>query len=403
MAARLLGIANFGRFLVAMGVSTMFVGFATSGVGVAATRYTARDCNVNPGRLGGILALASSITILTASATASVLLVFGGYIASHVYNLPSLAPAIRLSAIYLFFVALNGYQAGTAVGLGAFQETTIINATQCVVSFIVVGALTVGWGVSGAAFGMGLAAAGMWLHYKVVLTRLLSEKGVRLNYRHCTREMRMFWSFALPSAVGGVVGATGTWMTMTLLVKSPDGVREFALFNAAIIFRQCVLFAPTIMQKVLSISLSEMCGRVDPAAYRKLYNRNVAYNLVAGIAVALPLLVLKKPLLQVFGKEFVDPHGVAFYIIVFTVAEVWATSLYQAIPAAGAMWWQVAVLALWVAALVGAASLLVTPYGAKGLALSYLAAWIISVAAYYAVSRALLSNPDRQLGSNNVD
>jgi O-antigen/teichoic acid export membrane protein len=403
LIARLLGIADFGRFSAAMSVSGMFVGIATSGLGVAASRYTARYADSNPQRLGSVLALASGIAILTASAAACTLLFFGGYIARHVYNLPSLAIPLQFSSIYLFFVVLNGYQVGAAVGLSAFRPVTIVNAIQCFVSIVVVGASTAIWGVSGASLGMGIAASLVWLQYKSMLTGLLKQKGVILRYRDCTREMKVFWTFAMPSAVSGVIGAVGIWLATVLLVKSPSGIKEIALFNAAIIFRQCVLFAPTIMQKVLSISLSESYGRVDPSAYWKLYHQNVTYNLSAGMAIAFLLLLLKGPLLRIFGREFTDPNHVVYYVLLFAVVEVSATSFYQAIPAVGAMWYQVGVMILWVTALVTASSMLATEYGARGLALSYLAAWITAVIAYYGVSQVLLSNPERHLKDEGIE
>jgi hypothetical protein len=47
--------------------------------------------------------------------------------------------------------------------------------------------------------------------------------------------------------------------------------------------------------------------------------------------------------------------------------------------------------------------MLATEYGAKGLALSYLAAWITAVIAYYGVSQVLLSNPERHLKDEGIE
>jgi O-antigen/teichoic acid export membrane protein len=392
LTARLLGIVDFGRFSIVLSTSGMFLGVAASGLGVAATRYTARFVSTDPKRVGAILALASSIATFTGAVAAGVLIILSGQIAQLAYNLPSLAPALRISALYLFFTTLNGYQAGVAVGLGAFREMVTLNAAQCLTNLMFIGILAAVARVPGATFGMGLGACIMWVQYRLTLNRLLTQRAVTLDYRNCTREMGIFWSFAMPSAISGIIGALGTWFASTLLVRTGN-VKEVALFNAAIVFRQVVLFSPAIIQKVASVSLSELFGQADMRAYYKLFRQNVTYNAVVALAVAGPLFFFKAPFLRMFGKEFVDPNHVSSCVLLFAMVEVCATSIYQTIPAAGAMWLQACVMVLWASSLVGLSGLLVPRQGAFGLALAYLVTWLVACFTYVVISRILLRNP----------
>jgi O-antigen/teichoic acid export membrane protein len=389
LSARLLGIADYGRFSIVQSNGSMFIGIAASGLGIAATRYTARYIKSEPKRVGVILALASSIAAVTSAGASILLLIFSGYIARRAYNLPGIASVLRISAPYLFFTTLNGYQTGAMVGLGAFREMASVNAVQCLASLSLVTTFAVIWGVPGATAAIGLAACLTWVHYSLLLRRLLKQKGVVLDYSNCLREIDVFWSFAMPSTLSGIVGTLAIWLAATSLIRFGD-VKQVALFNAANLLRQCILFSPTIIQRVTSISLSEMYGRSERAIYRNLILKNVIYNTAVALCIGCPLALLSAPALRLFGREFNDPKHVSLLVVLFAILEVSATSIYQAIPAAGAMWFQMGVMLLWGVCLIAVSYALVPALAALGLAWAYLAAWLVAGSAYTLISYLLL-------------
>lgn len=396
IVARLLGMVEFGKFSVVLSTGGMFIGVAAGGLGIAATRYTARYAHSDPERVGRILALASGLAVITGGVSGTALLLLSKQISQTAFGLPTLTASFRISAIYLFFTTLNGYQVGAAVGLGAFRTIALVNAVQCGVALIVVSAFTAFGGVPGAIFGMSLSACLTWAQYKVQLNRLLRQRGITLDYHNCTQEMSVFWSFAMPSAISGIIGAAAVWLAATFLVlKSAESLKEVALFNAAVVLRQCTLFPPTIIQKVVSVSLSGMFGRVEPHVYKRVLRRNVTYITATAFAASAGLFVLRGPILHVFGKDFLDPHHVSAYVLLFAVTEVYATSVYQTIPAIGAMWYQVWVMLLWAGSLIGASYYLIPAYGAVGLAAAYLITWFAAGVAYSVISHVLLKNPDK--------
>ncbi|WP_321475642.1 oligosaccharide flippase family protein [uncultured Paludibaculum sp.] len=392
IAARLLGIADFGRFSIAQSTAVMFLGVAGSGLGITATRYTARLEKTDPRRLGAILGVAHLVALVAAVVAGALLLLFSRSIAIHAYGRLDLEPCLRLTTPYLFFSALNAYQMGALVGLGAFRQMATVTALQFFVGVALTTSLTVSAGVNGAIIGASGAALANWLHCHRVLATMLRSRGIRLTYSTSSHDLRVLWEFALPAAVSSVLGTACMWLVGAMLVKQTNNVNEAAIFVAAGTLRQVIVFAPAIVQKVFAVPLSQMFGRINQADYRRFHFRQAAWNLLAAAAIAGVVWTGRGLVMRLFGRQFSDDGNVCAFVVVFAVLEAYAISAYQAIPATGRMWWQVAVIVLWCGILTSGAKEFVTAGGASGLAKAYCLAWLSSAVAYTLVSKYLLRN-----------
>ena len=82
--------------------------------------------------------------------------------------------------------------------------------------------------------------------------------------------------------------------------------------------------------------------------------------------------------MRLFGREFQNAAPILAVLAMAAVAEVIATTIYQALVSFGKMWAHAGSVVVWSLVLVYVAAATVRSLGALGLAFSYLAAWLSS-------------------------
>lgn len=136
LVARLLGKIEYGELGMIQSTVGMFGVFAGFGLGLTATKYVAELRESDPLRVGRILSLSTFVACFTGGLMALALLFFAPWLAEHTINAPHLVSQLRISAIVLFFSALNGAQTGALAGFEAFKDIAKINFSVGIISFI---------------------------------------------------------------------------------------------------------------------------------------------------------------------------------------------------------------------------------------------------------------------------
>ena len=120
--ARVLGKELFGQFAMVQSTVIALTNLASLGLGITATKYVSQFRNTQPDRAGRIMGMSSSVALLASSCFSLLLVVFAPTLATD----GTLVPGLRLSAIYVFFVTLNGYQVGALIGMEAFGRIAAV-------------------------------------------------------------------------------------------------------------------------------------------------------------------------------------------------------------------------------------------------------------------------------------
>jgi O-antigen/teichoic acid export membrane protein len=377
LVARLIGKHQFGQFAMIQSTVTTLTGLAALGLGITATKYVSQYRTTNPERAGRILGLSSMVAVLAALCFCAGLVVFAPSLATD----GALVPDLRLSAIYVFFITLNGYQVGALVGLEAFKKIAGISLVSGPATVLLTWALAYRFGIRGAVLAQGVSAFILWLFYHIALTFEGRATNIAVRYRGVWKERSALIRFSVPAMLSGIIGSFAIWWCNIILVRT-NGYAELAVFTAANNLRLMVVFLPALIARVTAPMLNSLLVSGNHVDYRRTFRGAIAVN--GGIALLLALLLwgTNKQILHLFGKDFVGSTALVVLLLGSVVVEVVAVNLCQALFTSQSLWWQVAIITIWSALLAGASTFTIPRYGAAGLACSYLVAWCVSGVLY---------------------
>jgi O-antigen/teichoic acid export membrane protein len=375
--ARILGKHDFGRFAMIQSTVLTFSAVASLGLGITATKYVSQYRTTQPDKASRIMGLSFLVAIAAALGFCSVLLALPEMIATGGLS----AADLRLGAIYVFFTTVNGYQMGALAGMEAFRQLASISMVYGPVTVAIHAAFAWKFGLRGAVIAQGTGALLLWLLCERALLAEGRRQRIVASYRGAWHERGVLMRFSLPATVSGIAGSIAIWWCNAQLVKMA-GYTALGLFTAANTMRLMVLFLPTMNTRATSPLLNNLLASGNVPSYRRTYWKAVASN--AGIALVFAAgLCLAGPLLpHVFGRQYVAPPLLVLLLLSASVMEAIATTLYQALFAGRSLWWQVAIISVWIAILIAVSQVMVPGSSAAGLASGYLAAWSVTAILY---------------------
>lgn len=380
LAARLLGQDVFGALGAVQTTAVSLSNIASAGLGISATRYLAELCDTNPVRAGRIAGLISLVTLITATTLAGALLALGLPWSAPLFGRGEVQSALSLSAIYVFFTTLSGFQMGALLGLQAYRALAVAAFSQTLVAPVLMYGLASSFGLRGAVAALDAAAVWLWVIQFAALRSALRNRRIAVSYSGLWEERRIFSRFALPAACSGIIGnlaiSASTWM----VVRSAGGRAQYAQFAAANSLRVLILFVPAVVNKVV-VPLFAATPERSKGTFHQSFWSNVQLNAGFAFLAAGVLIFLRGPLLGLFGKHYTSSPMFPV-LCAAAVLEVIAAALFQALLRQGAIWTQVGVITLWSVALVAIAALLADRLGGAALALAYCVSWATSIAAY---------------------
>ena len=386
LTARLLGIEGFGRLgTVQSGLVAVF-SVSVLGIGITATRYVARCVATDSSRAGRILGLCALVSLVSGLTCSCCLALAAGWIAANFLRIPSLTWAIRAAAPYCTLMTLNAHQTGALLGFEAYRRLMRAQVCQAIASFAITAALVTTFGFSGAVLALPLSAGAAWWFAHRELSRECRSRGVQIQIRGFWGERAVLAGFTLPASLSALFANAAILSAQALLVRSPGGVEQMGLWTTVAAFRQAILFAPAVLNRVASPILASLYDADSSSGYtRALWIHIMAVTGVAGVAGAL-ILLFQTPLLRAFGPGYVRAAAIVPIGVAAAITEAFASSLYQAVFAQAHMRLQFLIGAAWSAVLVGSAWWSVAGGGGWALARAYWIAWCTSALGYGAVA-----------------
>ena len=304
LAGRLLGTTGFGEIGMIQSTQGLFGVVAGAGLGLAATKFVAESRSTDLAKAGRCVALATTIAVISGTVMALLLLVLSGVMASSVLSAPHLSVELRVATGLVLFGTINGVQTGALVGFGDFRAVAILSSIRGVcLCGLLVGGIRMG-GVLGGVVGLVLTEAIAVAANHVALRRVLPATAARSERRAAWGELVPMCRFGGLSLLGSVCTMSAMWFANLVMVAQPDGYASLGVFNAAERWRQLLLFLPASFSPVILTMLSNLHGRKDPDAYRRLFGLNLTVS--AGVVVIPSIGIMRwaSPAMGLFGDEY---------------------------------------------------------------------------------------------------
>jgi O-antigen/teichoic acid export membrane protein len=374
--ARILGSVEFGEVGILRSTVEMFGIFAGFGLGLTATKYVSEFRRSDPVRAGNIIALTNLAALMTASIAALLLFALAPWLATHTLHAPHLASLLRVACLVLLLTTLTGAQNGALAGFEAFQTIAWVNLGVGLLSFpMVIGGAYLA-GTLGVLWGLVLTLCLNWMLNKIALRAETSRNRVPILRGNALSERSLLWNFSVPAALSSAVVGPVNWFCATLLVAYPNGYTELGVFYAANHWRTAILFIPTALTSIAVPVLSNLVGESQNERYRRVLFLTAATNLMATMAVAIPVAVFSPKIMAIYGPGFAGQGAVLVWLALSSVLMTVGTVAGNVVISRDRMWVGFGLNAIWAVCILLSTSLLAKD-GANGLALAVFASYCL--------------------------
>lgn len=372
--ARILGKEGFGEFGMIQSTLLTLTSIAQVSTGLTATKYVAEFRDADKARAGRVLGLCSVLTLATGVVAMALLLISARWMAEHVLAAPHLATSLSISAAFVLFSVMNGYQIGALAGLESYKSISIYSAMLGAAHLTVCGLGAALWGLQGAIGGMAVSALLRWAVYGMVLHRETGKQGITIQRREGLKEREILHQFTLPAALSGLTIMPAIWLGNAFLVRQPNGFAEMGIYSAAINLRTIVLFVPVLFNSVSVSLINSHKGQRNNASYKLAFLLNLKVTVVSALVGATLMWMGGAWAIRLFGADFVSKNITVMMLLmsISVVFEAAGIAVYQLIQSHAKMWLSFFAIALPRDVLIVVAAYFLTQrYESAGLAGAY--------------------------------
>ncbi|RKU63132.1 MULTISPECIES: oligosaccharide flippase family protein [Parabacteroides] len=348
--ARILGQHTYGELGIIRSTINMFTVFAGMGIGATASKFISQYRNNEPNRIIDIYSLSNTISIIIGFIGAFSLIVFSPYIADKSLEAPYLTFEIQLGAIVLLFTTINGAQSGALSGFEDFKSIALNTFISGTIQSLLLVLLSYYYGISGCiiALGFGCIFLSLFNHFslKKQLTKYNTKhKQTYLLMRISKDMIKILWSFSLPTVLSSILVIPVLWWARTFLI-SKSSFSEMAIFDIADQWSIMVLFIPSTLTQITLPLLSNTLSGNKHIQYIKLVKANIILNIAISFVISAFVILLRKYILELYGKEFIDTTPLIFMMI-SSIMISGCNVVGQVIASRGKMWHAFFFNAIW--------------------------------------------------------
>ncbi len=364
--ARFLGKEKLGEYGMVYSTIGMFQTFAGFGLGVTATRYVAQFRKEQPERAAGVMRLSLNASVVTGAFFAILLFALAPMIAAKTLAAPHLAGLVRISSVVLFLVALDGAQTGILAGLESFRAVAFINVVYGVLNLIVMVCGAMAAGLLGAVVALCVSQFIKFALNRVVLLKEARRCGLTGSACRAGDLLPILWAFSVPALLSGLLVDPVGWASNAILVNQPDGYSEMGILGATSSWYAAITFVPSSLTALALPVLSDLLGRGRTDQFSKVLKLKVLLFGMLALAAALPIALLSKPIMGLYGDAFVSGSHVLEMTAVAAVMVAILAPLSSAISSAGKMWFGLFMNLIWAVAYLGMSFWWIPGWGALG-------------------------------------
>ena len=377
LLAKVLGAADYGRLTLAQGMVNTAQIFVVLGAGTILARYIPAMLEESFQRAVEIVNLCALLIFGTASLFVFVAMAGHSTIAIGVLGLPPSSPIIYWIIAWVLCTAINGLLLTIMLSFEEGRVVGIVSLAFALALIIAVPLMTLTWGFHGSVIALaatsGLKALLLMRFYR----RLLASRGVSILSPARRTDLPLLVSFGLPVFLSSALWAPTMWLAQIILKQySPLGLASVGVFGFANNIFGLVILLSSITNRAAFPILSSLKARGDDRELRKFVVSMLSVQIVAAVAMGVPIAIFAPRLMAMMGPEF---SGEAAVLVVMIVAGIFVSGqqpLINLLLVNDMALTNLAAMAIWSLSLLSIAATLVG-MGALGIAYSVLAAAVI--------------------------
>lgn len=303
LVARLLGLQDFGKLAVLQSTIYMLANFGQAGIGLSATKYIASSRKNDRERSGRIIAFSLMFTGISALLTGTLMFLFSESFAEMVLPKGDLAMEFRIASGWVLFEMISLLQLRLFAGLEAFRRSAYLNLIQAVLLLPAIYLGINNWGLVGGIVALFAVSVLNCIIGHFLLIRAWQLHNIKINFGNILQERRIL-DMSIMVWLSEVAMNTTNWLAGILLARSPNGLAEFALFNAASRFQSVLVFFPLRIFQVAVPVLANLEADGNRRSFTKGLMGVGLLGLVITMFGAIIFIVFSEQLMSFYGKGF---------------------------------------------------------------------------------------------------
>lgn len=371
--ARILDAVAYGQLGILRSTLNFFVVFAGFGLGNTTSRYIALNRINNLREARRIFDISLLFNLIMAIIISTSIFIFAKQISIWSFNNVALYNQLRISSLLLFFATMNGVLAGSLAGFQDFKaiakNTFLSTVLQSVLSLI--GAYF--FGINGSLIGFGLGYLYLYILNKKRVNKSFGFQQRIISFHNFISAKKEFlWSFSLPTAFSSFLVTPVFWWAKTFMIRNTS-FKEMAFFDVADQWRLIILFIPSALMQIVLPALTVSTEE----SFKKTVSFNIKINLFFTIIAIVPLIVLSRYIMSLYGKEYVNTE---LFIVLISSAlfSSFCSVIGLVLASKGKMWTGFFFNSLWAIYFILLTIYFINNgYGATGLAYAILVSYVL--------------------------
>lgn len=390
LMVRALGREAYGEFTLIQSTISMFAVFASMGISVTGTKYTAQLKDSDIQKLSEILSFLNHFILIGALIICGGIMLGAGFIAEKALDTPKLSSLLMLASVALFFNTLNGFQSGCLIGLEELKKNAIAACSAAILAIPLTVVLARWAGIQGVVWTLVLTALMRWLlsHWFLSSARKKWHLPKLAKYK---RDWRVITDFAFPALLSGLMLAPAHWICHAMLANSSGGKSEMALIGIANQWFYALMFLPVAANRVVLPLLADSSLSSNQKNTVGILKLSLISNIVFALPVVLLISALSPYVMSVYGAEYANHWSVLVLALVAGFFSVLSMPLGQLIAARGRMWIGLGINAVWAASYI-TLSWLMIDHGASGVLSALTIAYLLHIGWSAVICKQLINN-----------
>jgi len=304
ISARLLNVNDFGVVSILQSTVSLFILFATLGLGSVAVKLIAEK---NRKYLSSII----WVNLVLCFCSAITIYLFAESIGTLIYQDEKLSPLLSRLAIFVFLCGVTQIQSSILAGKEQYRFLAKVNFFAGLLSIVVLYFMISHLGVNG------------WL-YGVITLEVIKTFALQFIIINCFKPFSLKCSslelihvikLALPIALSGFLVLPVNWfLTRELLLEG--GYSDVALLNISNQWIAALTFLPIAIGNAMLPIMSKMNSNSDR---KNVSHLALKMNFIVSLALSLIALLFAEYILGFYGHNYTNSVDVFYYILLLAV------------------------------------------------------------------------------------
>lgn len=250
LAANLLGAEDFGRIGIIQQTTAMMITFSVMGLAQTAILFVGRNLGSSILLMRITVNRVIRIGWITTIVTCLIYLLLSNYIASAIFEDPSLEYLLKICTLVLITSSINQIQFGVLSGFGRFDRIAFTNIFIGFISLPITYLLMQKLGLEGFIIAL---AANSWLTFlfnKFFIYKELQKEHIITKNELTAPSYKALISYATSNLIGAVLFTASSWFALGVLTRKA-GLIDVAALNASMQVFSIISLAPAMLAQVL--------------------------------------------------------------------------------------------------------------------------------------------------------